>query len=169
MIRRLIADRRGVATVEFALVLPVILAAQFALGEFMQAYQAQRRVSHVAAAMADITAQNRTVSDAELDEIMEAGLTIIRPFPTDGLGRRISSLSANSTGAVTVHWSLNRGYPSGTPPSVPAGYLAPGESVVVTDVAYDYRPDFGLFLAGGFRFERHAYVRPRLSDRVTRR
>ena len=53
-------------------------------------------------------------------------------------------------------------------PSVPAGYLAAGESVIVTDVIYDYRPTFGFFLPDTIRMTRHAYVRPRLSAKVER-
>ena len=36
---------------------------------------------------------------------------------------------------------------------MPAGYLLAGESAIVTDVIYDYRPTFGLFLSS-FRPER---------------
>jgi hypothetical protein len=38
--------------------------------------------------------------------------------------------------------------------------------VIVTDVIYDYRPTFGLFLPDTIRFSRKAYSRPRLSARV---
>jgi hypothetical protein len=49
---------------------------------------------------------------------------------------------------------------------VPSGYLSANESVIVTDVVYDYRPTFGLFMPETIRFTRHAYVRPRLSVKV---
>ena len=161
-LRRAAADRRGVSAIEFALIFPVIFVLHIAAAEALQVYQAQRNVAHIAAAMADITAQNRAVSTAELNDILAAGSAMLHPFPLDTLQQRISSLSANSSGSVSTDWTVNKSYGGGGGPSVPDGYLAAGESVIVTDVIYDYRPAFGFFLPDTIRMTRHAYVRPRL-------
>jgi hypothetical protein len=116
--------------------------------------------------MADITAQSRTVTDQELTDILGASTVMIHPFPTASLQQRVSSLSANSGGAVSTDWTAKRDYTQSGGPSVPTGYLLANESVIVTDVIYDYRPTFGLFLPDTIRFSRKAYSRPRLSARV---
>lgn len=116
--------------------------------------------------MADITAQNRSVTAAELDDILVASVSMIHPFPNVDVQQRVSSLSANGSGAVSTDWTVNKSYSVAGGPSVPSGYLSANESVIVTDVIYDYKPTFGLFLPATIRFTRHAYVRPRLSVKV---
>lgn len=161
-LRRAAADDRGVSAIEFALIFPVVFVLHIAAAEALQVYQAQRNVAHIAAAMADITAQNRAVTTDELNDVLAASTSMLHPFPLDDLQQRISSLSADSGGSVSVDWTVKKNYSLSGGPSVPSGYLAAGESVIVTDVVYDYRPTFGFFLPDTIRMTRHAYVRPRL-------
>ena len=166
--RRVAHDRKGVAAVEFALVFPVIFVLNVAAGEGVQAYIAQRQVAHIAATMADITSQSRTVTPAELDDILIASTAMIHPFPSQSLQQRLSVMTTNGSGSVTTDWTQKRSWTGAGGPSIPSGYLAANESVVIADVVYDYRPTFGLFLPDTIRITRHAYVRPRLSAKVER-
>ena len=164
--RRTAADQSGAAALEFALVFPVLFVLHIAAVEALGAYQAQRNVAHIASAMADITAQNRSVTTAELDDILVATVSMLHPYPNVDVQQRVSSLSANGAGAITTDWTVKKAYSVAGNPSVPSGYLSANESVIVTDVIYDYKPTFGLFLPATIRFTRHAYVRPRLSVKV---
>jgi Flp pilus assembly protein TadG len=125
-------------------------------------------VAHIAATMADITAQNRTVSDAEITDILSASTVMIYPFDKTSLQQRVSSLVANGSGTVTVEWTAHRNYSGSDTPSAPSGYLAANESAVVADVVYDYKPSFGFFLPDTIRFKRQAFARPRLTTKVER-
>lgn len=166
LIQRAARDDTGMSAIEFALIFPVVFVLHIAAAEALQVYQAQRAISHIAATMADVTAQNRSVSTAELDDIMAASVAMIHPFPKVSLQQRVSSLSANAQGTVATDWTAKKDYTKSGSPSVPSGYLQANESVIVTDVVYDYQPKFGLFLPATIRMERHAYVRPRLSPKV---
>jgi Flp pilus assembly protein TadG len=165
-LKRAVENKGGAAALEFALIFPVLFVLHIAAVEALGAYQAQRKVSHIAAAMADITAQNRTVTTAELDDVLNASVSMIYPFPNVSVQQRVSSLSANGSGSVSTDWTVKKGFTSPDGPSVPSGYLSANESVIVTDVVYDYKPTFGLFMPDTIRFTRHAYVRPRLSVKV---
>jgi Flp pilus assembly protein TadG len=167
-LHRAARDRKGAAAVEFALIFPVIFVLNVAAGEGVQAYIVQRQVAHIAATMADITAQSRTVTAAELDDILTASTAMIYPFPRQSLQQRVSSMSSNSSGTAATDWTQKRDWNGSGGPSIPAGYLAANESVVIADVIYDYRPTFGLFLPDTIRITRHAYSRPRLSAKVER-
>ena len=167
-LRRAARDRKGAAAIEFALIFPVIFVLNVAAGEGLQAFVAQRQVAHIAATMADITAQSRSVTADELSDILSASTAMIHPFPAQSLQQRISSMSADDTGSVSNDWTQSRDWSGTGGPSIPNGYLASKESVIVADVVYDYHPTFGLFLPDTIRFTRHAYVRPRLSAKVER-
>lgn len=164
---RAAADSRGAAAVEFALVFPILFVLNIGAVEALQAYQVQRNVAHVAATLADITAQSRTVTETELQDILGAGLTVMHPFPTTSLQQRLTSMTANSAGtSASQDWTSKRNYTGSDPAVVPSGYLGGNESVIVADVIYDYRPTFRVFMPSSIRLVRHAYARPRLTVKV---
>jgi Flp pilus assembly protein TadG len=160
--------RRGAAAVEFALVAPFMILLHLGVVESVQAWEAYRRASHVAATLADLTAQNRSVTSADLTDILRSGSLLIAPFPAANLGERIASITANAQGTAQLDWAVASNWTAGGAPSVPAGYLQPGESVVVADVSYQHQALFGLVLPHALTMKTHAYLRPRLSDKVAK-
>jgi Flp pilus assembly protein TadG len=166
LLRRLSADQKGASAIEFALVFPLLFLLHVAAAEALQAYVAQRNVAHIAAAMADITARNRTVSTADLADIQAVSIAMMHPFPTGKLQQRVSSITADGNGTAATDWTSKKNYTKTEAPSVPGGYLRANESVIVTDVIYDYEPTFGFFMPDTIRMTKHAYVRPRLSAKV---
>jgi Flp pilus assembly protein TadG len=158
--------RSGAAALEFALLAPLMILFHLGSVELIQALEAHRRVTHIAAALADLTAQNRAVTSTDLNDILGAGAVLVLPFQQANLGERIASLSANSAGVVSIDWQVSRNWTGGGQPAVPAGYLAAGESVIVSDVAYRHQAMFALVLPVTLTLQKHAYLRPRLSNQV---
>src|SRR6476620_5157065 len=97
-------DERGAAAVEFALMLPILVTLQLGSVELVRAFEAQRRIAHVAAAMADVISQGRTTTTADLTDAMNAGAVLVSPLPTANMGLRISSMT-NTNGVVGVDWT----------------------------------------------------------------
>ena len=157
---------RGAVAVEFALLAPFLILMHFGAVELIQAWGAHRRVAHVAAALADLTAQSRSVSAADLEDILAAGAVMVAPYPSDSLGERIASVSMDSSGATQPDWVATRNWTAGGTASAPAGYLQPNESVIVAQVTYRHNALFGLVLPGVTTMQKTAYLRPRLSNQV---
>lgn len=166
----LIRDQRGLSAVEFAMLAPIMILFYFGVAEFCQGFMAQKRVSSANSAIADLVAQAPTVTGAEIDDIFQIGTLILTPFNSSTLNLRVSSVTRNSQGALTVDWSRGRGMParaSNNPPVVPTGLIGNGESLIVAETTYDYDSPVDFMLPAVTRFSRIWYSRPRLVERVS--
>lgn len=159
---------RGAAAIEFAMMAPLLIFFHLGAVEMIQSWEAHRRVAHVAAALADLTTQNASISANGLTDVLAAGALLITPFSTNQLGERITSFTADANGTVKQDWSVTRNWSLSGGPTVPAGYLQANESIIVADAAYSFTPMFGLVLPGIMTMEKHAYLRPRLSPQIAK-
>jgi Flp pilus assembly protein TadG len=165
---RLAGDERGVSAVEFAMLAPVLIAFYFGMAEFCQGFMAQKRMGHVSAMVADLVAQEETIATSALDDIFDIGGLIMKPFPTAPLQQRVSSVTRTS-GTARVDWSRGEGMvPRAVNSTItlPAGLIADGESVIVSEATYDYDSPVDYFMPGITRFSHTYYLRPRTVDRT---
>lgn len=166
---RLRGDRRGVSAVEFALIAPVILLMYFGLAEFCQAFMAQKRMGRTAATVADLVTQNEVVTAAEVADVFEVGRLMMRPFPAVPLEQRVTALTRQPDGQVRVDWSRAQGMTArgaGSTVEIPDGLIAADESLVMTEITYDYESPFSELLPGLTRFNHTYYLRPRKVEQV---
>jgi Flp pilus assembly protein TadG len=171
LIKRLAGDRRGVSAVEFALIAPAMIAFYFGLAEVTQALLAERRTGHAASAVGDLVAQSSSVSTNDLTDIFKIATTIMEPYPTDTLKMRVTSLSRDASGNLTVDWSSGQGMTGLTTadkPTVPTSVLANSQSVIMSEVSYGYNSPVDFFVPKAVNFSRKFYLRPRKSDKVTK-
>ncbi|MET3578346.1 Flp pilus assembly protein TadG [Mesorhizobium robiniae] len=77
---RFCCDARGVAAIEFAFIVPVLLIMYFMTMEASQAIETSKKVSRIGSMVADLVTQQRTVEAAELDAIMQIGNSTLRPY-----------------------------------------------------------------------------------------
>ena len=167
--RKLGSDRRGVSAVEFAMLAPVMIFFYFGLAEFCQGYMAQKRASHSAAMVADLIAQQEQITTGEIDDIFEVGELIMAPFTADGMSLRVSSARRIDDSTVRIDWSRGSGMTARTTGStitVPAGLIAIGESVVMSESLYDYDSPVDYMMPGITTFSHTFYLRPRTVERV---
>ena len=166
-----LADARGAAAVEFALLLPLMALMYFGVVELTQGAMAQQRVAHTASTIGDLVAQSSSITSAEVTDIFTVGTAIMSPYPTTGLNMRVSSLSADANGNVTVTWSQAQGMSALTKGAsvagLPANVISANESVVMGETQYTYRSLFGAVMPQPIVFNETYYLHPRLSTQVT--
>jgi Flp pilus assembly protein TadG len=170
ILSRLRRDRRGVSAVEFALIAPIIIVFYLGLAEFCQGFMAQRRMGHVSATVADLITRSAATSGAELDDIFAVGELIMRPFSPAPLSQRATSVSRAANGSLSIDWSY--GPQMGTRSSlagltISTDLLENGESLIVTEVTYDYDSPADYLLPTITRFSHTYYLKPRSAPRVT--
>ena len=77
---RFCSDRRGVAAIEFAFIVPVLLIMYFVTMEASQAIETSKKVSRVGSMVADLITQQQTIVAADIDAIMKIGTSTLQPY-----------------------------------------------------------------------------------------
>ncbi|HUO11774.1 MAG TPA: TadE/TadG family type IV pilus assembly protein [Caulobacteraceae bacterium] len=168
--RRLFHDARGVAAVEFALIAPLLLLLYFGVVELTQGAMTEQRAAHTASTIADLVAQDQTITAAQVSDIFSVGGTLMYPYPTTTLKMRVSSLTADAHDNVTVAWSQASGMTAltkGASVTVPANVISAGGSAIMGETQYTYTSVFGRILPQPVVFNEVYYLQPRLSPTVT--
>jgi Flp pilus assembly protein TadG len=176
MSRRLLpvflADRRGVAAAEFAIILPVLILILLGTAEIGSALLIDRKVTRATHIIADLVAQSETVTTAQLEDIMQAAEEIMRPYPAESATIVLSSV-ARQPGDTdpTVAWSVTRrgtALVTGTSYELPEIELGEGESVIVGRVTFAFVPLFQSLVLEAFTISDRAFLRPRRTSAVSR-
>lgn len=147
-------DRRGVSAVEFALVAPILIVAYLGLAELALGMMASRRASHLAATIGDLAAQSETLTDANITDLFAIGTSMMDPFATGtNLKMRVTCVKMISSKA-TVQWSDVQNWTknSGVITTITTTQLAEGESLMMTEVEYNYQSPIGLFVGSEYNF-----------------
>lgn len=181
-------DEKGVAAVEFALILPIMAIMFIGAVEMSWAVGVDRRVSQVAGATGDLVARvNQNIPQAEVNDIMKIGSYLMYPFEEPPLKITMSIVTSdvNDATKTTLRWQcaydaskpsasrLECNCPVAPKPdyTVPANLMGKNEGLVVADVQYKYKPlilTFDFFMkgaaptAGGiYTLKEKLYLKPR--------
>ncbi len=169
----LVRDRRGVSAVEFALILPVMLTLYLGGVELSDALIIQRKVTHVTSSLGDLVTQAKSISDNDMSNILDAAASVMTPYSTGSLLKiRISQIKIDGNGKATVTWSdarndtpLTKG---ATITGLPAAVAQANTYIVTAEVHYSYTPTIGYLMTGSFDLNDEFYLRPRLTDCISR-
>ena len=166
-------DRRGTAAVEFAFILPLLVALYLGSVETTFAIIADRKVTNLTSTMADLVAQTKTVNNAEMSNIFKASAPIMQPYSTATLNMIITQVEVDSGGVSTVQWSEagpygGTAYTNGVPFELPAGLDVADTCVIVAEVTYAYSSFLTYFIGGTINLSDTFYLRPRTTQCVTK-
>ncbi|MGY6627296.1 MAG: TadE/TadG family type IV pilus assembly protein [Oceanicaulis sp.] len=164
---RFARDRRGVSAVEFALIAPIMITMYLGVAQLSLALSADRKVSNAALVVADLTAQRDAVNNAEIADYFAAGRAMMAPFNSANLALRVSSVRMHEDGEIFLAWSQADGMaPAAAAPTLPAGLLVPGGSVIVVDAEMPFTTAFGDLFSSPVTLRDSALLRPRRSGHV---
>ncbi len=170
MLRGFIASRRGVAAIEFAMIMPVLAVmflASFDGGRAIATYMKVRATTY---ALAAITNQYSTIQSSDMTSIVGAAATIMAPYATTTSNPviTVSQITIGSHGAATISWSYSQGGTAraqGSSITLPATALDTDSTyLILAEVSYTFTPVFGLFTPGTLTFSDNLYVTPRISN-----
>jgi Flp pilus assembly protein TadG len=171
--RRLHADERGVAAIEFALVVPVVIVVYLVGFEVAEASTAYRKLTDTTVQLANVTAQYTTMSCTDIDNVLAASAQIMTPYPTTKIAIVLSEVSVDSTDTGTTVWSeeyqgTRLPVPSTVP--MPAGYQSSKSGTTVdymmVKATYSYQPTIGAAFIGPIAMQNQIFMLPRASSSI---
>ncbi|WP_321343184.1 TadE/TadG family type IV pilus assembly protein [Breoghania sp.] len=172
LLSRLIRCQRGVAAVEFALVLPILISLLLGATELTRALTYDRKVTQAGYTVGDLVAQSDSISASDVTDIYAAATKIMQPYPSDGLSVVISSVVFDEDAKASVAWSCTNGtdpWPTGvTPPiTIPDGLKLANTSLIITVSSYPYRPTFDAIIPDTIEMGETFFLRPRLVETIS--
>ncbi|WP_322059251.1 TadE/TadG family type IV pilus assembly protein [Paraburkholderia sp. J63] len=181
-LRALFANERGVASIEFAIILPAMISLLFATYELSQYVRAQLKVDSAAQVIADMVAQQAagvtSGTTGSLGNFCAAGGLMMTPFAVgsnnSSFAMAVASVTNYTSSGVTVDWESDKscstnatalGSTAKTLATSPTNLIptagAPGDSVIVATVTYVYNSPIQYFFPGLLTLTHTAFARPR--------
>jgi Flp pilus assembly protein TadG len=188
---RFLRDRRGVAATEFALIMPILFISYLMVFEVTLAIETRQKADRIGSVVADLVAQQQSLSKADIAQILEISETIIRPYDRSNQTVKVTAIQVSDevVPKATVSWSVKSGSTPGTVVNgdtpknapatpVPAKLMTRGAFViqVTTDLRYlpvivwstDAKETLGILSAfSELDFDGAYYARPRQAQTVT--
>jgi hypothetical protein len=170
-ILHLLSNERGLAAVEFAFILPIMLSMLLGLTELSRALACRADITNMASAGADLISQEVSAGGADLDNVFNAVAGIIYPFDPGPATITVTSvIDAGAGKSPIVAWSCTKnggtteakGSSSLSVP-LPAGLITPGGggSVIWSKITYPYVSPLNYFLQNLPTWTSNFYAKPR--------
>jgi Flp pilus assembly protein TadG len=186
-------DASGLAAVEFALILPVMIVLIFGIFETSQALAARADVVNLTSAAADLVAQEGAVTNADITNVYAAATEMLYPFPRtgdDAPSIRITSIvddglgvKNSATGITPPHSSGKVGWVCiqagsgdldttvnatvGQTVNLVQPIMIAGGSVIRVEVAYKYSSITTHTIAGSLNMSSAFFTKPRRVAQIT--
>ena len=171
-------DKKGIAAVEFALIVPILLLLFIGTLEISLAVAVDRKVSRISSSVADLVAQDSDYTLDSLDKLTDIATRIMVPYQ-DTVKISVVGVEIDENGVAKVGWSFARN--GGEKPAQGSIYPIPepiriaDTHLVSTKVSTDHAPAFSFlsFNGSNLKFDDAAielseqmYLRPRKSGAV---
>lgn len=182
---RFVTDAGGVAAVEFAMALPIMLVLLFGVIEVTSGVVAKRRLTMATRTFSDLVSRGDRIDDPGLKTISAIGGQVMLPQAADPLKATISQIKvakdANNKITTTIHWSKAVIFDSTGVAALTASSLKVGDTATVpgalqaashypfylvkSETTYRYVPIFGYVVAkAGIELKDETYTKPRQTN-----
>ena len=165
-------NRDGLAAVEFALIVPLMLLIFFGMVETTNGIAIDRKVSVTARTLSDLISQAATVTDDDIANSFLASSAILIPYSSEPVEAKISQIIIDKDKNAKIVWSkgwskgaMTTGRASGpvTLPSKLEALKVPNTYLIWGEVQYLYLPNVPYLNKEGILLSDQSFSRPRQS------
>lgn len=170
-------DNKGSVMVEAAIIMPFLVMTLLGAFESTRYVMLQMKLERASVTLADLVARSSTLTAAQMTDIFAATGNMVEPFDMQTDGRVIiSSVTKAANNPARVTWqragggnfnATSRIGAQNANATLPNGFtLRDGESVIITEVFYDFDPFFLGREEGpqASTLYTRAFYRPRVAD-----
>ena len=175
-------DKKGLAAVEFALILPLLITLFFGVVEVSMMMSARASVTSVASVTADLVAQKSTLTPSDITNVFTAASAILYPNSVSDATIEIYSITDDNNATGKVAWSCKKVGTNAatTGPSTPPAGSTGGDvikagnldangvpqyggsgSVIIGKITYSYSSPTTKVVTGPTSMTNIFYARPR--------
>jgi Flp pilus assembly protein TadG len=170
-VARLARDQEGVSAVEFAMLLPLMLTLYLGGVEVSQGISIDRKVTLTARTVADLTAQVSSINSSGLTSVLNASTAVLAPYPEGPAKVVVSLVTIDAQGVAKITWSQAKNTTAratGSVVTIPSALKVNNTALVWGEVSYTYTPSIGYVVSGSLNLKDQIFMRPRLSDTITK-
>jgi len=150
---RFTENESGIATLEFAVLMPLLILLVYGVAEYVNAADHRNKVSALARTLADLTSQNtskQVLTETMTDNLRAAG-PVLAPFNPALATIQISAIgvNANSASFICSTWPKTGGLRTVGKDAtlvVPTNFQRAGARYVLAEVRMDYKPLFSTII-----------------------
>jgi Flp pilus assembly protein TadG len=189
---RFIVSTRGIAAVEFAIIMPILILlflASVDAGGAIAIYMKVRSATYTLGTITNICGDVQSssgpcqtpITAAGIQQITAAAATVLSPYSSSPLTATVSQLKVNANGQATVSWSYSlngTARTQGSSVSIPTTlatnftttYNPPitfPQYLIFGEASYQYTPLFTHFVTHAITLSDSVYVAPRNSTCIT--
>lgn len=160
-------DDKGVAAIELAFILPVMITFTFVSWELSNLYLVKKRTDHSATVLADLTTQANNISSSAYIGYVEAIKAVMFPYSDHRLKLHLMGVSVDSRKRVRVAWQHTTGGGTGLSANdLPSGLKIANSFYVMAETEVAYKPTFLTDMTGTINIKDHAIMVPRLTTSI---
>jgi Flp pilus assembly protein TadG len=171
LLRDFVREKRGLAAIEFAILLPVMLIALLGAVDIEDGIAVSIKNAITARTVTDLVTQYQSIRWDDMTTLLNASSQVIAPYSAANLTVRVSDVSIDqNTGVATITWS--RSLPAGSERAkgsivnLPAGMATNGTHLIWGEVSYSYTPTVGYILTDPITLTNQIFMSPRKSVEV---
>jgi Flp pilus assembly protein TadG len=168
---RFAKERRGLAALEFAMLLPMMMTLFLGSVEITTGVAIHRKVTLTARTIADLSSQFSIIANSDMSNILNSSSDVIFPYAAANLQSVVSELAVNAQGQATVVWSdtLNgTARTVGSVVTIPTNLAVPNTYLLLGEASYSYTPSYAYVVTGTLTLSDQIYMRPRPANSVVR-
>ena len=168
LFRRIFCAESGLAAVEFALILPILVTIWFGGVEITQGLSVDRRLNNLASAIGDLVSRSKIVTYSDVDAIFDIDDGALYPYSTAPLSMRVTAVDVDANQKALVAWSRGRGSAGARTVGENLAALidvklrVPNTQIIMAEVFYTYTPAVGYVITGNVALDDRLYFTPRL-------
>jgi Flp pilus assembly protein TadG len=177
--KEFVADKRALAAVEFAIIVPLMLVMFFGTVEISSAVAIDRKVTLIARTLSDLTSQSSgTVTDTNFQNSFFSATRIVRPYDSNPLTGTISQIYIDANNIAKIQWSKTATVTNSAPvlatsplptrapgtivtAMIPSTLLIANSYLILGEASYLYTPTVGYVVKTNIALGDVSYTRPR--------